>query len=160
MSPQLSHGHGIGPVPAIWQHQQTEAAISRESAMGDVAERQQLGALLDGPFRRLRDNNHVDPHRILVWDRQRQPVIQALTFLELLGRYPCGDVADAQWSADDLLAILQRKRDLLRRSLVAHDIAAEQDDAEPTCGTVVLIINPHHQQPHHWVAVLSQVLPC
>jgi hypothetical protein len=28
-----------------------------------------LAALLDGPFRRLRDDNHVDPHRILVWDQ-------------------------------------------------------------------------------------------
>jgi hypothetical protein len=120
---------------------------------------QLLGALLDGPFRRLRDDNHIDPHRILVWDQQQQPVIQALTILEVLGRYPCGDVEDAQWSADDLLAILQRKRDLLRRSLVAHDIAGEQNDAEPTCGTVVLIINPNPQEPHHWVAVLSQVLP-
>jgi hypothetical protein len=40
-----------------------------------------------------------------------------------------------------LLAILERKRDLLRMSLVAHEIADELDDAEPTCGTVVLIIN-------------------
>jgi hypothetical protein len=127
--------------------------------MGDAAGEVMLGALLDGPFRRLRDDNHVDPHRILVWDQQQRPVIQALTVLEVLGRYPCGDVEQAQWSADDLLAILQRKRDLLRRSLVAHDIADEQDDAEPTCGTVVLIINPNPEEPHQWVAVLSRVLP-
>lgn len=31
-------------------------------------------------------------------------------------------------------------------SLVAHDIAGELDDAEPTCGTVVLIINPNRQE--------------
>jgi hypothetical protein len=118
-----------------------------------------LGALLDGPFRRLRDDNHVDPHRILVWDQRQQPVIQALSILELLGRYPCGDTEEPQWCGDDLLAILQRKRDLLRMSLVAHDIADEQDDAEPTCGTVVLIINPNPEEPHHWVGVLSRVLP-
>jgi hypothetical protein len=119
-----------------------------------------LAALLDGPFRRLRDDNHVDPHRILVWDQQQQqPVIQAMTILELLGRYPCGDDEEAQWCGDDLLEILQRKRDLLRMSLVAHDIAGELDDAEPTCGTVVLIINPNPEQPHSWTAVLSRVLP-
>ncbi|MFN5119144.1 MAG: hypothetical protein ACK5FE_05175 [Cyanobacteriota bacterium] len=127
--------------------------------MGEAAGEQLLGALLDGPFRRLRDDNHVDPHRILVWDEQQQPVIQALSILEVLGRYPCGDVEDAQWSADDLLEILQRKRELLRRSLVAHDIADGQDDAQPTCGTVVLIINPNSEEPHRWVAVLSRVLP-
>jgi len=127
--------------------------------MRDAAKDPILAALLDGPFRRLRDDNHVDPHRIEVWDQEQHPVIQALTILELLGRYPCGDDADAQWCGDDLLEILQRKRDLLRRSLVAHDIADEQDDAEPTCGTVVLIINPNPEEPHHWVAVLSRVLP-
>ncbi len=47
-----------------------------------------LAALFDGHFRRLRDDNHVDPHRILVWDRLREPVIQALPFLELLGVTP------------------------------------------------------------------------
>ena len=127
--------------------------------MDELSSEPLLAALLDGPFRRLRDDNHVDPHRILVWDEQQQPLIQALSILEVLGRYPCGDEEEAQWSADDLLAILQRKRDLLRMSLVAHDIAGEQDDAEPTCGTVVLIINTNQQEPHHWVAVLSRVLP-
>ncbi len=85
--------------------------------MSDAARDPLLAALLDGPFRRLRDDNHIDPHRILVWDQQQQPVIQALTILELLGRYPCGDDEETQWCADDLLAILQRKRDLLRMSL-------------------------------------------
>ena len=55
-----------------------------------------LAALLDGPFRRLRDTNHLDPHSILVWDRHRQPAIQAVTFLELISRYPCGEQADSQ----------------------------------------------------------------
>jgi len=127
--------------------------------MSDAARDPILAALLDGPFRRLRDDNHIDPHRILVWDEQQQPVIQALTILELLGRYPCGDDEEAQWCGDDLLAILQRKRDLLRMSLVAHDIADELDEAEPTCGTVVLIITPDRQEPHRWTAVLSRVLP-
>jgi hypothetical protein len=57
------------------------------------------------------------------------------------------------------LEILQRKRDLLRMSLVAHDIADEREDAEPTCGTVVLIINPNQEEPHRWTVVLSRVLP-
>ena len=64
--------------------------------MSDAARDPILAALLDGPFRRLRDDNHIDPHRILVWDEQQQPVIQALTILELLGRHPCGDAEGAQ----------------------------------------------------------------
>mgnify|MGYP006278668333 CR=1 FL=1 len=118
-----------------------------------------LAALLDGAFHWLRDDNHVDPHRILVWDRLREPVIQAVPFLELLGRYPCGDAEEAQWCGDDLLEILQCKRDMLRMSLVAHDIADALSDAEPMCGTVVLIISPNRQEPHRWTSVRSRVLP-
>lgn len=127
--------------------------------MSEAARNSILGALLDGPFRRLRDDNHIDPHRILVWDQQAEPVIQALPFLELIGSYPCGDFEGAQWTGVDLLAILGRKLDLLRMSRVAHEISCEQNDAEPVCGTVVLIVNPVPTEPHHWVEVRSRVLP-
>ena len=68
--------------------------------MDELSSEPLLAALLDGPFRRLRDDNHVDPHRILVWDEQQQPLIQALSILELLGRYPCGDGEEAQQLQD------------------------------------------------------------
>jgi hypothetical protein len=42
--------------------------------MGEAAGKQRQAALLDGPFRRLRDDNHVDSHRILIWDQQQQPI--------------------------------------------------------------------------------------
>ena len=47
---------------------------------GKDADLDLLAALLDGPFRRLRAEKHVDPHSILVWDRQRQPAIQACPY--------------------------------------------------------------------------------
>ncbi len=118
-----------------------------------------LAALLDWPFRRLRDDNHVDPHSILVWDRQRQPAIQAVTFLELLSRYHCGEDADSQWSAQDLMEILQEKHELLRRSLVAQEIAEERGEAQPACGTVVLIINPDPDLPHCWSVIRARISP-
>jgi hypothetical protein len=118
-----------------------------------------LGALLDGPFRRLRDDNHIDPHTILVWDRQRQPAIQAVPFLELIHRYPCAEDAESQWSGQDLVEMLQAKHELLRRSLVAQEIAAERGEAQPTCGTVVLIINPDLELPHSWSVVWANILP-
>lgn len=127
--------------------------------MSDRAADALLAALLDGPFRQLRDDNHIDPHRILVWDQQCEPVIHALPILDLLGQYPCGTGEDAQWSAEDLLAILTSKRDLLRMSQVAHEISDQLADSEPTCGTVVLIINPDRSGPHRWVEVKARVLP-
>ena len=118
-----------------------------------------LAALLDGPFRRLRDDNHVDAHSILVWDRQRQPAIQAVPFLELLSRYPCGEAAGTQWSGQDLVEILQEKHQLLRRSLVAQEIAEERGDAQPACGTVVLTINSDPDLPHSWAVVQARITP-
>jgi hypothetical protein len=38
-------------------------------------------------------------HSIRVWDQQRQPAIQAVSVLELLSRYPCGEQAGTQWCA-------------------------------------------------------------
>ena len=70
---------------------------------------EELLALLDGPFKRVRDANHMDPHAILVWDRSRIPVIEAVGILELIGRYPCGGPG-SQWSSSDLLEILIDKR--------------------------------------------------
>lgn len=129
----------------------------------DMAEQDEdlelLAALLDGPFRRLRDTNHLDPHSILVWDRQRQPAIQAVTFLELISRYPCGGQADNQWSASDLVEILQEKHQLLRRSLVAQEIAEEQEDSQPACGTVVLITNADPELPHRWAVIRARIIP-
>lgn len=118
-----------------------------------------LAALLDGPFRRLRDDNHIDPHRILVWDRQRQPAIQAVPYLELLSRYPCGEAAGTQWSGQDLVEILNEKHQLLRRSLVAQQIAEERGEAQPACGTVVLIINPDPTVPHSWSVARACIIP-
>jgi len=65
-----------------------------------------LQLMLDGPFKRVRDDNHVNPHSILVWDRSRDPVIEAVDFLELLGRYPCGGTG-SQWAPSDFTEILQ-----------------------------------------------------
>ena len=76
--------------------------------MSDGASDPILAALLDGPFRRLRDDNHIDEHRILVWDEQQQPVIEALPILELLGRYPCGDAEEPHRWMEVLSRVLPR----------------------------------------------------
>ena len=48
---------------------------------------------------------------------------------------------------------------LLRRSRVAQDIAQERADAQPACGTVVLIINPDPELPHRWAVVRAPIIP-
>lgn len=117
-----------------------------------------LQLLLDGPFKRVRDDNHVDPHSILVWDRSRDPVLEAVEFLELLGRYPCGGTG-SQWAPSDFTEILQAKRDLYRMSMASHDISDDDPEITPACGTVVLIISQRPDRGHRWVRVTALIEP-
>jgi hypothetical protein len=115
-----------------------------------------LLALLDGPFKRVRDDNHVDPCSILVYDDSRQPIVQAVAILEVLSLYPCKD-SGTQWSPRDFVKILQEKRNQYRKSMTAHEISDEDSNATPVCGSVVLIINQNTKQPHRWVAISALV---
>lgn len=115
-----------------------------------------LQFLLDGPYQRLRDDNHVDADSILVWDRSRDPVMEAVPFLELLGRYPCGGPG-SQWAPSDFTAILQEKRDLLRMSLASHTISDDDPEITPACGTVVLIVSTDPRRGHRWVRVTASI---
>lgn len=117
-----------------------------------------LHALLEGPFRRLRDANHVDPNAILVWDGSRDPVIEAVGLLELLARYPCGEVG-SQWAPEDYTRILKAKHDLYRMSVVAHALAAADARITPVCGTVLLVISPRTDRPHRWLRITTLIAP-
>lgn len=117
-----------------------------------------LQFLLDGPFKQVRDDNHVDPHRILVWDRSRDPVIEAVEFLEILGRYPCGQ-AGSQWAPSDFVKILREKRNQYRKSMASHEISDVDPDITPACGTVVLIISETQDRPHRWVGISALIEP-
>jgi hypothetical protein len=132
-----------------------DAVFSDQDSTEDDSD-QLLQFLLDGPFRRLRDDNHIDPHSLLVWDRQRDPVMEAVPFLELLGRYPCGGPG-SQWAPSDYTAILQTKRDLVRMSLASHAISDDDPEVTPACGTVVLIISSDPSRGHRWVRVTASI---
>jgi hypothetical protein len=117
-----------------------------------------LLSLLDGPFKELRDDNHVDPYAILVWDGTCSPAIASVDFLDLLGRYPCGGQG-SQWSTADFVQILKEKRNQYRKSMASHEISDEDPNTTPVCGTVVLIINPNPLLPHRWVSVNALIEP-
>ena len=117
-----------------------------------------LQFLLDGPFKQVRDDNHVDPHRILVWDRSRDPVFEAVEFLELLGRYPCGETG-SQWAPSDFVKILLEKRNQYRKSMASHEISDDDPVITPSCGTVVLIISEKPGRPHRWVGISALMEP-
>jgi hypothetical protein len=124
----------------------------RDDSMSDEL----LLALLDGPFKQVRDDNHVDPHSILVYDGSREPLIEAVDILDVLARYPCQGV-NAQWNTNDVVGILQEKHNQYRKSMASHEISDEETNMTPACGTVVLIINPNQHEPHRWVGISALI---
>lgn len=130
----------------------SKPAMLRDDSMSDEL----LLALLDGPFKQVRDDNHVDPHSILVYDGSREPLIEAVDILDVLARYPCQGV-NAQWNTNDVAGILQEKHNQYRKSMASHEISDEETNMTPACGTVVLIINPNQHEPHRWVGISALI---
>lgn len=122
----------------------------------DNLENELLLALLDGPFKVVRDDNHIDPHSILVYDIRRHPVIQSVDIIELPYRYPCGGVS-AQWAPVDLVKILTEKYCQFRKSIVSHEISDQFKGMTPSCGTVVLVISQDPEVPHRWVGISALI---
>lgn len=110
---------------------------------------------LDGKYRELRQDNHVTANEILVFDAATGTV-EAVDLMNLSLKYPCGP--GERWSLEDLGAVVKDKALLYRRSMVAHEINDEDPKAEPTCGTVVLVITTDYR-PYQRLTILSRILP-
>ena len=121
--------------------------------MSDIQD--QLLFALDGEYQELRQDNHVTPNEILVFDAATGTV-EAVDLMDLPLKYPCGP--GERWSLEDLGAVVKDKATLYRRSVVAHEISDEDPKAEPTCGTVVLVITTDFR-PYQRLEILSRILP-
>lgn len=110
---------------------------------------------LDGKYRVLRQDNHVTANEILVFDAANGTV-EAVDLMNLPLKYPCGP--GERWSLEDLGAVVKDKALLYRRSMVAHEINDEDPEAEPTCGTVVLVITTDFR-PYQRLKILARILP-
>ena len=116
---------------------------------------QRILELLNGPYSELRDDNHVTPNEILVYDVAADTV-EAVDLMELPLRYPCG--AGNRWSYEDLGQVVADKAMLYRQSIIAHEISDEDDEASPTCGTVVLVITTDYR-PYQRIQTRARITP-
>jgi hypothetical protein len=121
-------------------------------------ENAELMALLSGPFAEVKERNHLEADRILVWDRQRKPLIESVPLHELPLRYPCGGPEDG-WNLEDLGKMTMKKGVLYRQSVVAHELSDEDPTARPTCGSVVLIAGQWPEETHRWLVEKSAIEP-
>lgn len=112
--------------------------------------------LLDGPFKNLRDTNHVDPYSVLVYDAEQEPVLQALDFVAVAERYPVG--VGGYWSAEDLGKLVGDKATAYKQSVVAHEVSDELPSAAPLCATVLLAVRGRGL-PHRRYVLQAAVCP-
>ena len=93
--------------------------------------------LLNGPYRELRDDNHISPE-ILVFD-EAADVIYEVAPEKLRGQFPTKGPG-CRWSEGDLNKILADKKEALRWSLIAHKLHDQDPTVEVPCRTVILAI--------------------
>ena len=119
---------------------------------------EELLALLDGPFRTVRDDTHPDPERLLVWDRRASPSVQALTFEEATDRYECGGVG-SRWAPEDLEAVRAAKRECLEETLNSYARQEEDPEHEGLCSTPALVVSNNPLRAHRWAVVKAYLCP-
>jgi hypothetical protein len=119
---------------------------------------EELLALLDGPFKVLRDDTFPDPSRFLVWDKKATPCVQALTFEEATERYPCGGEGSG-WVPEDLQEIKQVKQACLEETRDSYSKRDADPDYEGLCSTPALFISSNPLRAHRWSEVKAYLSP-
>jgi hypothetical protein len=109
---------------------------------------------LDGTYKELRQDNHITPNAILVFDVATGTVTE-VDFAELPLRYPTKGKG-ARWSTTDLGEVVADKALLYRKSMIAHEINDEDPTSQPQCGTVILVIPSN--STYHRLTVLSRII--
>jgi hypothetical protein len=115
-----------------------------------------LQGLLDGPCRKLRQENHIDPSRVLVYE-QDGGIIQSLTSGEIRVAYPFGPFP-FRWCKEDYEFLWTRKAHYYYMSSLAHYHADERRFEMPRVGTVLLAI-PAGKRPYKIHEITSLILP-
>lgn len=115
-----------------------------------------LQELLDGSCRELRQDNHVDPDRCLVFYEETE-IIKALTFDEIEAEHPYGPFP-CRWSQRDFIKLRLKKRALYEQSIDAHHQSDNDPDAMPSVGTMLLAI-PLGPIPYRTHVITSLILP-
>lgn len=100
--------------------------------------------------------NH-DANLLLVWDGGRGSAIEQFGSAALSERFPWQG-AEARWTSDEFVALLEARALQCRRTRVAMEILADDPATSPAAGTVVLVF-PTDAATHPWVATVAVALP-
>ncbi len=122
----------------------------------EEALREKLLQALDTTYKTVRDDNHVTPEEILVYN-ETDDTVEPVPIWELTTRYPI-ECFGARWSHEDLGEIIAAKARLYQISRIAHEINEEDPSTQPVCGTVVLAI-PTAKTTYRWYEVKAVITP-
>jgi hypothetical protein len=117
-------------------------------------------ASLDGEYRELRDDTHINPHAVLVFTEgaDGEPdTVEAVDLCELPLKHPIKG-RHARWCAENLGELVASKALLYRQSKLAHELHDEDSTSEAPCGVPVLAI-PVGVGTYYWFDVRSRTLP-
>ena len=128
--------------------------MSRQSDTRTLDEK--VLAALDGPYRELRDDTHINPHAVLVYD-EATDTVEAVELCDLPLRYPVAG-RGARWGYGCLGELVAAKALLYRQSKVAHELHDEDPTSQAPCGTPVLAV-PEGHGPYSWFDVRARTLP-
>jgi hypothetical protein len=123
-----------------------------------TADNDEFLALVDAPFKTLRDDTFPDTDRLLVWDRKATPSVQALTFEEATARYKCGG-AGSGWVPADLAEIKKVKSECLEETQRTYRKRDADADYEGLCSTPALIISNNPLRAHRWTVIKAFMSP-
>lgn len=118
------------------------------------AVRPDLVAVLDAN-REMRDDNFVTPDAVLVFTEATRE-LEEVAVMDLPGRYPL-EQPGQRWSYSDLGQLVAAKATFYRQSKVANELADEDPEATPLCGTVVLV-DPVRPGPLYWCRTTAAVI--
>ena len=101
---------------------------------------------VNGRYAELRDDNFIDPDRILVYDEETDTIAEC--HIEVLSdEYPTKGPGH-RWSSTDLADTLWEKHLAVRQSLQAHEITDQDPHAVASCQGVVLVIPADSRVPY------------
>jgi hypothetical protein len=103
----------------------------------------------------MRDDNFVTPDAVLVFTEATRE-LEEVAVMDLPGRYPL-EQPGQRWSYSDLGQLVAAKATFYRQSKVANELADEDPEATPLCGTVVLV-DPVRPGPLYWCRTTAAVI--
>jgi len=113
---------------------------------------------VNGRYAEMRDDNFVDPDRILVYDEETDTIAEC--HIDVLpDEYPTNGPGH-RWSSTDLADAIWEKQLAVRQSIQAHEATDMDPNATAFCKGVVLVIPADRRIPYRIRGITAIICEC